>query len=68
MSNKPPVSWTTIDEGENVYKMFNKDSAKASEYLLNNKRGLGNWRKGAKTEYIALKKWFDRIIKFRVGG
>ena len=68
MSNKPPVSWTTIDEGENVYKMFNKDSAKASEYLLNNKRGLGNWRKGAKTEYNALKKWFDRIIKFRVGG
>ena len=68
MSNKPPVSWTTIDEGEKVYKMFNKDSAKASEYLLNNKRGLGNWRKGAKTEYNALKKWFDRIIKFRVGG
>ena len=68
MSNKPPVSWTTIDEGEKVYKMFNKDSAKASEYLLNNKRGVGNWRKGAKTEYNALKKWFDRIIKFRVGG
>lgn len=63
MSNKPPVSWTDIDEGVKIYNQFGKNSEKATEYLLNNKYGIGNWYKGAKTEFNALKKWFDRIIR-----
>ena len=39
------------------------EEAVAIEYLLNNKFGLGNWHKGAKTDFNALKKWFDRIIR-----
>ena len=33
------------------------------EYLMNKKYGQGKWSRGAKTEYNALKKWFDRIIR-----
>ncbi len=63
MSNKPPVSWTSIDEGLELYEQFKGDSKKAVEHLLNNKFGKGNWGKGAGSDYNALKKWFDRIIR-----
>lgn len=66
MSNKPPVSWTDIDEGINVYNKFGGNSNKATEYLLNQFRGPGNWHKGAGTEFNALKKWFDRIIRLLI--
>ena len=65
MSNKPPVSWTNIDEGKEVYQMFG-DPDKAAEYLMNQKRGIGNWYRGAGTEFNALRKWFDRIIRLMV--
>ncbi len=65
MSNKPPVSWTNIDEGVSVFSASGNNSEKAAEFLLNNKYGAGNWKKGAKTEFNALKKWFDRIIRIR---
>ena len=67
MSNKPPVSWISIDEGMSVFSASGNNSEKAAEYLLNNKYGAGNWGKGAKTEFNALKKWFDRIIRIRKG-
>ena len=63
MSNKPPVTWTNLDEGLEVYDMFKGNSEKAAEYLLNNKYGPGKWHKGAKTDFNALKKWFDRVIR-----
>ncbi len=66
MSNKPPVSWTDIDEGINIYNKFGGNSNKAAEYLLNQFRGSGNWHKGAGTEFNALKKWFDRIIRLMI--
>ena len=65
MSNKPPVSWTDIDEGIDIYNKFNGNSDRAVEYLLNKKYGPGNWSRGAGSEFNALKKWFDRIIRFR---
>ena len=65
MSNKPHVSWTNIDEGVSVFSASGNNSGKAAEFLLNNKYGAGNWKKGAKTEFNALKKWFDRIIRIR---
>ena len=65
MSNKPPVSWTDIDEGIDIYNKFNGNSDRAAEYLLNKKYGPGNWSRGAGSEFNALKKWFDRIIRFR---
>ena len=66
MSNKPPVSWTNIDEGLKIYKQMGKNSVKAAEYLLDMARGKGNWAKGAGTEFNALKKWFDRIIRLMI--
>ena len=64
MSNKPPVSWTNIDEGISIYNKYNGNSEKAAQYLLNQKYGPGNWNSGPGTEFNALKKWFDRIIRF----
>ena len=46
-----------------LYEQFKGDSKKAVEHLLNNKFGKGNWGKGAGSDYNALKKWFDRIIR-----
>lgn len=62
MSSRPPVSWTNVDEGIGAYQTYGS-SEKAAEYLMNKKYGQGNWSRGAKTEYNALKKWFDRIIR-----
>ena len=56
MSNKPPVSWTNIDEGIEVYNKFGGNSYKSAEHLLNKFRGKGNWDKGAGSEFNALKK------------
>ncbi len=68
MSNKPPVSWTDINEGIEVFNVFGGNSEKATEFLLNEKYGVGKWSRGARTEYNALKKWFDRIIRKMIGG
>ena len=56
MSNKPPVSWTNIDEGIEVYNKFGGNSYKSAEHLLNKFRGKGNWDKGAGSELKKKKK------------
>ena len=56
-------------QGENInytFKNAQGDAGKAAEQLMNQKYGLGKWRKGARTEYNALKKWLDRIIRGRI--
>lgn len=66
MSSRSPVSWTSFDEGVQAFKNAQGDAGKAAEQLMNQKYGLGKWRKGARTEYNALKKWLDRIIRGRI--
>ena len=66
MSSRPPVTWTNIDEGMQAFKNAHGDAAKAAEQLLNQKYGPGGWKKGARTEFNALKKWLDRIIRGRL--
>ena len=43
MSNKPPVTWTNIDEGLEVFEKVGRDPSKAAAYLLDQFYGKGNW-------------------------
>ena len=63
MSNKPPVSWTDIDEGLEVFEKVGRDLSKAAAYLLDQFYGKGNWTHDYKYGFNALRKWFDRIIR-----
>ena len=63
MSNKPPVTWTDIDEGLEVFEKVGRDPSKAAEYLLDQFYGKGKWTHDYKYGFNALRKWFDRIIR-----
>ena len=63
MSNKPPVTWTNIDEGLEVFEKVGRDPSKAAAYLLDQFYGKGNWTYDYKYRFNALRKWFDRIIR-----
>ena len=62
MKNKPPVSWTTNQEGIDAMIKCNNDSLKATKLLLREKYGYLP-KNGAHTEFSAIKKWLDRIIR-----
>ena len=66
MSSKAPVSWTNIDEGIQALKNAKGDAVKAAEQLMDLRYGPGNWKKGAGTEFNALHKWLNRIIRGRL--
>ena len=43
------------------------DTTRAAEDIMNSH--FDDWRKGTNTEYNAIKKWLDRVIrKFLTGG
>lgn len=63
MSNKPPVTWTNIDEGLEVFEKVGRDPSKAAAYLLDQFYGKGKWTHDYKYGFNALRKWFDRIIR-----
>ena len=63
MSNKPPVTWTDIDEGLEVFEKVGRDPSKAAEYLLDQFYGKGKWTHDYKYGFNALRNWFDRIIR-----
>ena len=61
MTNKPPVSWLTQEEGIEAMLDSAMDANKAADRLIldhgfNNKHGAG-------TDHNAVKKWLDRIIR-----
>lgn len=61
MTNKPPVSWLTQEEGIEAMPDSAMDANKAADRLIldhgfNNKHGAG-------TDHNAVKKWLDRIIR-----
>lgn len=62
MKNKPPVSWTTNQEGIDAMIRFNKNADNAARFIV--KRKYGHLTKtGPHTELNAIKKWLDRIIR-----
>ena len=65
MSNRSPRTWVTKEEGIEAMNIFNGDANKAAEYIMNNHRSM--WQKGAGTDFSAIKKWLDRIIRKLLG-
>ena len=63
MSNKPPVTWTNIDEGLEVFEKVGRDPSKAAAYLLDQFYGKGNWTHDYKYGFNALRKWFDSQMR-----
>ena len=61
MTKKLPFSWTTNQEGIDAMKKYNGDADKAAKEIMDNHRIT--WKKGAGTEFNAIKKWLDRVIR-----
>ena len=45
---------------------LNISAQENAENVLNNKWGLGNWKKGLNTEYNKIVKWINRHLKWGV--
>lgn len=65
MSNRPPFSWITQDEGIDAMKRFGGDANKAADYIMNNH--FDSWKYGAGNDRNVIKKWLDRIIRKMLG-
>lgn len=65
MTNKPPFSWTTNQEGMDAMRKFGGDANKAADYIMNNH--FDNWKYGAGQARNAIKKWLDRVIRKMLG-
>ena len=61
MSNKPPVSWTTIEEGIETMLECGSNANKAADKIMNNHEKELEY--GAGTKRNAIKKWLDRVIR-----
>ena len=65
MTNRPPFSWTTQEEGIDAMNKFGGDANKAADYIMNNH--FDNWKYGAGNDRNVIKKWLDRIIRKLLG-
>ena len=65
MTNCPPFSWTTQEEGIDAMNRFGGDANKAADYIMNNH--FDNWKYGAGNDRNVIKKWLDRIIRKLLG-
>lgn len=65
MTNTPPFSWTTNQEGMDAMTKFGGDANKAADYIMNNH--FDNWKYGAGQPRNVIKKWLDRIIREMLG-
>lgn len=65
MTNRPPFSWITQEEGINAMNMFGGDANKAADYIMNNH--FDNWQYGAGSDRNVIKKWLDRVIRKLLG-
>lgn len=65
MTNRPPFSWTTQEEGIDAMNRFGGDANKAADYIMNNH--FDNWKYGAGNDRNVIKKWLDRIIRKLLG-
>ena len=65
MSNRPPFSWTTQEEGIEAMNKFGGNANKAADYIMNNH--FDNWKYGAGNDRNVIKKWLDRIIRKLLG-
>ena len=65
MTNKPPFSWTTNQEGMDAMIKFGGDANKAADYIMNNHFDI--WKYGAGQARNAIKKWLDRVIRKMLG-
>ena len=65
MTNKPPFTWTTQEEGIEAMKKYNGDANKAADYIMNNH--FKSWKYGAGNDRNVIKKWLDRIIRKILG-
>ncbi len=65
MTNKPPFSWTTNQEGMDALSKFGGDANKAADYLMD--KHFDNWHDGAGQARNAIKKWLDRVIRKMLG-
>ena len=61
MSNKPPFSWTTNQEGIEAMTKFGGNAKKAADYIMNNH--FDNWKYGSGQPRNAIHKWLDRVIR-----
>ena len=61
MSNRPPRSWTNNKEGLEAMRKHKMNANKAAEDIMN--AHFDEWRTGAGTDYNAIKKWLDRVIR-----
>ncbi len=64
MTNKPPFSWVTNEDGMQAMLDNNGDASKAADDILQNSNRKPNH--GAGTDHNVLKKWLDRIIRKRL--
>ena len=65
MTNRPPFSWTTQEEGIDAMNKSGGDANKAADYIMNNH--FDNWKYGAGNDRNVIKKWLDRIIRKLLG-
>ncbi len=65
MSNKPPFSWTTNQEGIEAMTKFGGNAKKAADYIMNNH--FDNWKYGSGQPRNAIHKWLDRVIREILG-
>ena len=61
MTNKPPFSWVTQEEGIESMLQNNLDANKAADQIMNNH--VDGWKRGAGQDHNVIKKWLDRIIR-----
>lgn len=61
MTNKPPFSWVTQEEGIESMLQNNLDANKAADQIMNNH--VNGWKRGAGQDHNVIKKWLDRIIR-----
>ena len=66
MTNKPPYSWTTNDEGVEAMRRNSMDANKSANDIMNSH--FDDWHKGSGTEHNAIKKWLDRVIRKLITG
>ena len=65
MTNRPPFSWITQEEGINAMNMFGGDANKVADYIMNNH--FDNLQYGAGSDRNVIKKWLDRVIRKLLG-
>ena len=61
MTNKPPFSWVTQEEGIESMLQNNLGANKAADQIMNNH--VDGWKRGAGQDHNVIKKWLDRIIR-----